>query len=333
METNTFFNDLLTKYDLGHLVDDPILLPGGLLHESYKLTTSSGNYAVKLINPSVFKEEYALKAFEKESQMEDLLSNAGVCAVYPIAYDGSKMLEINGRYFYLADWFDGLPLSIDDVTETHCEKVAEQLARIHNIDFKETEKTYVPLEIDFDNYVKLCNEAGLPVSELLNDYLGMIKETLVRCNEAAKNVPCVQSLCHNDYDLKNVLWNNDQFRIIDLEAVAYNNPYKEIVSSALSWSGADDLCFDEKLFETYLNTYFASSRLDLKVNWIDIYDSNTRDLIWLQYNLDNALKDDISKEEKDAAILQINKTINRIVYFKNIRERVLSNDKMVNNLS
>ena len=69
METNTFFQDLLNKYDLGDLLDTPILLPGGLLHESYKLSTSTGNYAVKLINPSVLKEEYALKEFEKESRM------------------------------------------------------------------------------------------------------------------------------------------------------------------------------------------------------------------------------------------------------------------------
>lgn len=332
METNEFFNKLLAKYDLGHLTDDPLLLPGGLLHESYKLTTSSGNYAVKLINPKTFSDEYALKAFEKESEMENLLAQAGISAVFPIVYDGSKMLEIEGRFFYLADWFDGIPLSIEEVTSFHCEKVAEQLPRFHNIDIKEVENNYVELNIDFDDYIKKCKEANLPISELLINNLELLKNTLSLCNKASLNIPNIQAICHNDYDLKNVLWNQDEFRIIDLEAVAYNNPYPEIINSALSWSGADNLRFDEEKFDIYLSTYFANSKLDLNINWIDIYDSNSRRLSWLEYNLKNALKNDLAKEDKDASILQIEKTINRIIYFNQIRENVLSNDKMKNNL-
>ena len=328
METNTFFQDLLNKYDLGDLLDTPILLPGGLLHESYKLSTSTGNYAVKLINPSVLKEEYALKEFEKESRMEDMLSKAGVNAVYPIAYDGNKMLEVNGRYFYLADWFDGMPLSIDDVTEYHCQAVAEQLARIHNIEVRETEKSSAVLDIDFDRYLERCQKASLPFAELLKENLELLKNTLSRCNQSISKVPSVLTFCHNDYDLKNVLWNKDQFRIIDLEAVGFNNPYREIMSSALSWSGADDLRFDEKMFDVYLDSYFRNSRLDLKINWADVYDAETGRLTWLEFNLDKALKEDASAEEKEAAIREINKTINRIICFDKIREAVLANEKL-----
>lgn len=324
METKAFFADLLNRYDLGELIDDPVMLPETLLYESCRLSTSSGNYVVKLIEKSVFKEESVLKFLEKESRIYDLFCKAGVCAVYPIAYDGRKMLEIDGRYFYLTEWFDGLPLGIDDVTGFHCEKAAEQLARIHNIDLKETKRTYTPLKIDFDHYAKQCVDEKLPISELLYDYLDLIKETLCRGNQAAKSIPSIHSLCHNDYGLKNVLWNNEQFRIIDLEAVDYSNPYQEIVNSALAWSGGDDFCFNEKLFYTYLNTYFKNTRLDSKINWADVYDSNTSRHAWLEHNLKNALKHGISKEEKETAVFQINKAINRIVYSKKIREKALN---------
>ena len=328
METNSFFSDLLEKYGLGKLVDDPILLPGGQLHESYKLSASTGNYAVKLINPSVLEDEYALKDFEKESKMEDLLAAAGVCAVYPISYNGSKMLEVNGRYFYLAYWFDGMPLSYDEVTEFHCKEVAEQLTRIHSIDFKRTENTSETLSIDFDNYIKRCKEASLPLADMLNDNLELLKKILSKGNQAAENVSMALSLCHNDYDLKNVLWNNDQYRIIDLEAVAYANPYQEIISSALSWSGADNFCFSEKLFDVYMNTYFSYSKIDLNVNWMDVFDSNLRRFKWLEFNLEKVLKNDIPQEERDAAIKAADKAIKRIVYFDQIRDTVLNNDKL-----
>ena len=118
------------------------------------------------------------------------------------------------------------------------------------------------------------------------------------------------------------------FRIIDLEAVGFNNPYREIMSSALSWSGADDLRFDEKMFDVYLDSYFRNSRLDLKINWADVYDAETGRLTWLEFNLDKALKEDASAEEKEAAIREINKTINRIICFDKIREAVLANEKL-----
>ena len=238
------------------------------------------------------------------------------------------MLEVNGRYFYLAAWFDGMPLSIDDVTEYHCQAVAEQLARIHNIEVRETEKSSAVLDIDFDRYLERCQKASLPFAELLNENLELLKNTLSRCNQSISKVPSVLTFCHNDYDLKNVLWNKDQFRIIDLEAVGFNNPYREIMSSALSWSGADDLRFDEKMFDVYLDSYFRNSRLDLKINWADVYDAETGRLTWLEFNLDKALKEDASAEEKEAAIREINKTINRIICFDKIREAVLANEKL-----
>ena len=100
------------------------------------------------------------------------------------------------------------------------------------------------------------------------------------------------------------------------------------MSSALSWSGADDLRFDEKMFDVYLDSYFRNSRLDLKINWADVYDAETGRLTWLEFNLDKALKEDASAEEKEAAIREINKTINRIICFDKIREAVLANEKL-----
>lgn len=328
MKSNQFFEDILNKYDLGHLRNEPVLLSEDLLYKSYKLDTSSGDYVIKLIDRDFINKKHAIKVLEKENKMEDLLSDAGVCAEYQIAFNENKLLEADGYHFCLAKWFDGLPLSIDDVTQMHCKKAAEQLARIHNIDFKDTEEMPEPFEIDFDYFVRLCNEMSSPVSKLLNDHLELIKETLSRSNEAIKNTPMIKAVCHNDYDLKSVLWHNEQFRIIDLEAVGYNNPFEEILSSALSWSGGDRFCFDEKLFDVFISTYFNNSRLDLKVNWPSIYDSNTRHLSSLKNDLIDFFNDGISKEEKDTVLFQLNNDINMIIYLNRIREKVLHNKTM-----
>lgn len=52
-------------------------------------------------------------------------------------------------------------------------------------------------------------------------------------------------------DCKNVLWNGNDYRIIDLECLSYNNPFKELFELALCWSGYEDCKIDFQLFQAF----------------------------------------------------------------------------------
>ncbi|CAH1054986.1 hypothetical protein [Paenibacillus pseudetheri] len=50
---NLNFETLCTKYELGHLKNEPEQVTGGLLHRMYRLQTDKALYAVKALNPQI----------------------------------------------------------------------------------------------------------------------------------------------------------------------------------------------------------------------------------------------------------------------------------------
>ena len=46
---------------LGNVVKDPVSVSGGLLHRMYHVTTSAGEYAVKVLNPNIMQRPHALQ--------------------------------------------------------------------------------------------------------------------------------------------------------------------------------------------------------------------------------------------------------------------------------
>ncbi|MBP5280836.1 MAG: phosphotransferase, partial [Erysipelotrichaceae bacterium] len=259
-------------------------------------------------------------------EIVDLLQAYGVKAIYPLSINGNRLLEVHGQRFYLTEWFDGLPLGVDDVTEHHCQTIGRQLSIIHNIDVRGSQTVSVPFNIDLDHYVKHCSEVSPVLSEILNETAELIRKIIDRRNKAVRKLLSVQTLCLNDHGMKNVLWSKDDLRIINTDPISYGNPYQELLSCALHWAGADYLNFRQELFQAFISSYFSSSRLDSDVDWKDIYDSNTKHLSCLDRCLKEIIKEDINEKEKETAVLKANGAINMIIYFDKIRNSVLCSD-------
>lgn len=85
---------------------------------------------------------------------------------------------------------------------------------------------------------------------MLKDALPVIQDSQNTGNQARKKLSIV-SICHNDMDCKNVLWNGNDYRIIDLKCLSYNNPFMELFELALCWSGYEDCKIDFQLFQAF----------------------------------------------------------------------------------
>lgn len=51
---------LTDQMGLGHMLEEPVRVTGGLLHKVYHVTTTAGEYAVKVLNPEIMKRPKAL---------------------------------------------------------------------------------------------------------------------------------------------------------------------------------------------------------------------------------------------------------------------------------
>lgn len=317
---------MVEKLNLGSIIEEPQKVTGGLTHRIFKVVTDKGRYIVKLLNPNIMKRPNAFGNFNRADKYEEKLKENSIKAVYSLKFADKKMQEIDGQFFYVYEWFDGKSLKDEEITKYHCEEMGKVLAKIHNIDLVEKEFDDNEKKIDFKQYIDLSKEKGLPIYDLIYDKLGILNDSMNKGNAAIKHLPNYFAICHNDMDSKNVMWLNDDYKLIDLECLDYANPYLELYELALCWSGYEKCNINFDLFKTFIRSYFDNSKLDKNVDWESIYYANNGRLEWLEFNIKRALMIDCdTKEEQEIGFNEVKETIDHVVYYDKVKNEILKN--------
>lgn len=317
----SIFIKIAKKYNW-ELQDKPICLNGGFMHKMYKINTEQGTYALKLLNPFVMQRETAMENYAKAEQIEMLLEKQGIPILPALSFNGRKMQEIDGKYFYIFDYFSGRVLKSNEITKYHCEEIGKVLAKIHSIDKKFENKIFSEMSIDWDYYLAKMEKVDMRLYTVLKDSLPVIKDSQNNGNLARKKLPPIVSICHNDMDCKNVLWNGNDYRIIDLECLSYSNPFMELFELALCWSGYENCQIDFRLFQAFFQGY-ANAGGELPVDWETLYDCNNGRLEWLEYNVKRVLGIDCGEDEKEIGIEQVEETVQHIIFYSEMKKQIL----------
>jgi len=82
-----------------------------------------------------------------------------------------------------------------------------------------------------------------------------IARTLAKLHTAAPPQPSDKVVSHRDFDPKNVLWDGEEFRIIDWEAAGEIDPMEELIALAFEWSGFELGEVDQTLFNAFFKSY------------------------------------------------------------------------------
>ena len=133
MESEIFFQEVVQQFGLGELTARPERVSGGLMHKMYRVETSAGVYALKLLNPVIMKRPDAMGNYQKAEKLERILQKNDIPVIPALEKDGLKMQCLDGRYYYLFDWFGGKALDWDEIGEVHCRLAGKLLAKIHRI--------------------------------------------------------------------------------------------------------------------------------------------------------------------------------------------------------
>lgn len=304
------------------LKGEPVRLNGGFMHKMYKIDTEQGTYALKLLNPFVMQRKTAMANYAKAEQIELLLEQQNIPILPALSFDGRKMQEIDGEYFYLFDYFCGKPLKSNEITEYHCREIGKILAKIHHIDKKYESGNVSEMSIDWEFYLTEIKKSSSRLYALLKECFPLVKDIQNKGNLARKRLPQIMSICHNDMDCKNVLWNGYNYRIIDLECLSYNNPFMELFELALCWSGYEDYQIDFQKFQAFLQGY-KNTDGELPTDWETLYDCNNGRLEWLEYNMKRVLGIDCGNDEKEIGIAQVEETVQHIIYYSEMKKQIL----------
>jgi Ser/Thr protein kinase RdoA (MazF antagonist) len=320
------FKKIVKELDLGNIIEEPLKVTGGLTHRMFKVFTDKGRYIVKLLNPNIMKRPTAIDNFNRADSIEEILKTNNISAVYSLKFNNRKMQEIDGQYFYVYEWFDGKSLKDNEITEFHCEEIGKVLAKIHNIDLKYENNEPKEKNIDFEYYINLAKEKKSPIYELIFDKLDILNDSMNKGNIAVHKLPNVKAICHNDLDSKNVMWLNDEYKVIDLECLGYSNPYLELYELALCWSGYEKCNINFDLFKTFFKSYFSNTNLDVNIDWESMYYANNGRLEWLEFNIKRSLMIECdTQEEQEIGINEVKETIEHVVYYDRVKNDILNN--------
>lgn len=307
---------------LGTLKEPPKRVSGGLLHQMFELTTSKGHYAIKLLNPDIMQQPSALANYQQADCLETMLECHGLSIIPALYVNGKKLQQIDDQFFYLFEWYDGEALKPNQVELKHVEKIGAELAAIHRIDEKLASEIPTKLHIDWDYYLTLLAQSNEELYHLIFPYRDLLWKRQEKANMAAHQMPLRRTICHHDLDCKNVLWQQDTFRIIDLECLSYGDPLIEMYETALYWSGYDLGHIDIKLFSAFIHTY-ARCGGKLPLNGEMIYDASTLSLEWLAFNLQRALGRHGTSDEQKIGIAEVKQTLFKIVGYHESKEKIL----------
>lgn len=318
------FNKICRELSLGEIISQPKQLTGGFMHKMYSLFTTSGKFAVKLLNPYIMKRDTVFENYRTAEELEAKLEQNNIPILPALIFNGRKMQEIDGQYFYLFDFYEGRAIKSREITARHCAVIGELLAKIHAIDKKTAPYERSEIHIDWDFYIDNLAFENKELYDLLNPHRALLYETQEKGNEAIKKIPDIIAICHNDMDSKNVLWNGNDCRIIDLECLTFASPFLELYEMALCWSGYEHCDIDFEKFNSLIRSY-ALSGGELPNDWEAVYYSSFGRLEWLEYNVKRALGIDCSADEKKTGISEVKDTMAHIVYYHNAKDDILGN--------
>lgn len=242
MEQYNELEKLAAVFGLGKLLETPEEIHGGLLHKMYRVAASQGTYAVKILNSEIMRRQSALRNM---IQSEKIAASLGreITAVVSLEIGGNQVQELDGKYYMIFPWIEGVSVFPPEITKEHCRMIGDVLGRIHraNVSVEGTvPKEGGPEIYDWEKYLRLGPQKGLQETEWCIGYR-KAAEDIHTWNKAAYDAG--QSLAenmvisHRDLDPKNVLWKGMKPHVIDWEAAGYVNPFQEFLEVINYWTG------------------------------------------------------------------------------------------------
>ncbi len=316
---------LFRQCSLGDVAGEIIPVSGGLMHKMFKVQTARGTYAVKCLNPQIMKRPGVFENYARAEALEKILENNDIPIVPALTFDGKKMLESGGRYFYIFAWQEGHITDLENISHGQCFKAGEILGSIHALDPQNVDASELELcEIDFARYMKIAKEKQSPVFQILNKNFTLLEYAQGCLNQVRKMLPSMKAISNDDMDPKNIMWHNGEARVIDLECLGYSNPIESCLNLALQWAGTVNEKFNKEnlaaFFKGYLSAYDNGFR-----SYDELFGIAYTWLEWLEYNLKRALgMEGTTEEEQQLGRDEVINTINRIKYLRSIEDEVCS---------
>ena len=313
---------LMNSLNLGEVIGEPMEVKGGLLHKMFRVCTSSGSYAVKVLNSEIMKRPTALNNTINSEKIAALFADS-IPVVAALTVDGKQIHEKDGCHYMVFNWIDGKSIFAPDIYEKHCVDIGDILGKMHSlniiVDGVVSEEAETSL-YEWEKYLQLAKGQDITdkvwmvqYEKSLNDIIEWNKQVC----QVQENLVQNQVISHRDLDPKNVMWNNDTPFLIDWEAAGYVNPYQELLEVINYWVDDGKGNLDKSYFDAIVKAYGKHMKL-ADVEWDEVLAGSYMGMLgWLEYNVKRSVGIEVSGDEeiKDAE-QQVIGTIKELYYYQ-----------------
>lgn len=288
----------------------------------WRITADHGSYVIKQLSPDIdVKNKKIIKKYELSETIASQFLMQGVPAVPALKINGRHLFILEDTGYLVYPWIEGQALNRDKVSKNHISKIAEITASIHQINIDIPEAGVPRFDLYTNDHIfgiiDKCFSLNCPFAPMLKENRATLSSANTGYQAAIPFLKEDTVITHGDLDPMNVLWNNNEFFIIDWESVRRINRTRDIVRTALSWS----CCFSEedtalKMYSYMLHRYAESGGM-INMSHVDAALRGTFGsyMHWLLYNIDKFCTSN-NMEEKNSALDQINAVIPGIIKFE-----------------
>ncbi|WP_377890515.1 aminoglycoside phosphotransferase family protein [Alkalihalobacillus sp. R86527] len=302
--------------ELGTVLSMPEPIHGGLLHRMYAVHTTTGKYAIKMLNNDIISRPSAMQNFINSERIATLVASR-LPALPAIQIHDSYIQHLDGHFFLVYDWLEGKNLHAKNITSEHSGKIGAILAEIHKTDFSMLGIPYERIDeeqgTDWDTYVQRGKELDAAWVPLLEKYLQDLYDWSAIANKAAILLAPEVVISHRDLDPKNVLWHEGEPVVIDWESAGYINPMQDLLETAIYWAKPDEEAIDKGRFFSFIEAYKKRCGPQ-HADWNKVLGTGfSGKLGWLAYNLTRSLSHDHSDvQEQRLGTEQVFQTIEEL---------------------
>lgn len=288
-------------YEIGEPLGELKPVTGGLLHRMWELRTTTGHFALKLLNPEIMSRAGVMANYMLSERIAAAAAMAGIPVVLARRVKDHPLNQVLGTTVMLFDWIDGSVLTPGDCRTEHASMIGTLLHNIHHMNFQEHPKR-VWKSFGAEHWKSLA-EDGIHTGKSWAQQIESGLPELLEWNERFVSASSVlnQRLAagHCDLNPKNVIWKEPCIPyIIDWEAAGPTNPTMELLDAALSWSGLDAGQVKKELFMAMIDSYRKAGGKALTDVEEALCGRIGGMLEWLEYNMRRSLRSDIFGESE-----------------------------------
>lgn len=320
------FNEICHFFELGKAISaEPAF--GGRLHHVWRLETTSGKFALKVLNEKIMQKDDICAAYERSEEVARAFERLGVPAVPALLNRGKSLHHINNKAMMVFEWKEGIAHKVGSVDQLRARKMGEVLGRIHAINLDAKRFRPPRKSIDPDQWKKILNqtkETKHPIAEALHTNA---KNLLSWSRAATANGAAAQKcliLSHGDLDQHNVIWSIDSDpAIIDWESASLQDPTVELLNLCLDWSGFPERVPCKETFLACYQAYLKSNAGETELAPFETaFDGEIGYLLfWLSFSLERSFN--TSGEEQEIAFSESSNALRSLCLLEECKSLLL----------